>query len=78
MGLTDWFDDIDAKKTKTGMEYTFLTTGIIEVFQSPKERLYGVLSPPCKRLEIKSTEIVERGLLFKRFKVVATGKARGK
>ncbi len=74
--ISDLFDDIDTKKNKKGFQYTFLSTGIFQRLQTPKTKLFGILSPPMKRFDNVKVEVFEKGLIFKRFKITATGNAK--
>ena len=71
-------DEVNATKRGDTIEYTFLTTGILPATAELKTKIWAYLSPPVKRLEIVSIDVIEKGPITKRFKIRVKGKTIAK
>lgn len=71
-------DEIDAHRTGDEVFYTFVTTGILPSLAELKTKLWALIAPPVKRLEVLSIEPIEEGPIAKRYKIRVKGKIIGK
>lgn len=59
-------------------EYTLLVPAVDETIAKAKARLWSVLSPPIKvSARIDSIEVAEKGIAFKKYRVVLRTKVVG-
>ena len=66
-------DEVGVTKKGNIVTYTFLTTGILPSIAELKTKLWALVAPPMKRLEVVSITPVEEGYIAKRYKVVVKG-----
>ena len=66
-------DEVGVTKKGNIVTYTFLTTGILPSIVEIKTKLWALMAPPVKRLEVVSITPVEEGYLAKRYKIVVKG-----
>lgn len=66
-------DELEAKKVGDVVHYTFVTTGIHPTIAEIKTKLWALLAPPVKRLEVLSIKPIEEGPIAKRYKVHVKG-----
>lgn len=71
-------DEIEASKHGDEVYYTFVTTGVRPNLAQIKTKLWALLAPPVKRLEVLAIEPIEEGPITKRYKIHVKGKVIGK
>ena len=59
------FDEVDTKKGS----YTILNTSIHPKIAELKARAWAILAPPMKPLDIESVKELEKGPIWKRYKI---------
>lgn len=71
-------DEIEASKHGDEVYYTFVTTGVNPSLAQIKTKIWALIAPPVKRLEVLAIEPIEVGPITKRYKIYVKGKVIGK